>query len=44
MYVKYSIVVTLLPQEVNLANIPFPTVSMYSTSKMTETALRNTET
>jgi hypothetical protein len=43
MYVKYPIVVTLLPEEVNIGNIPFPTVSMYSTSSMTETALKNTE-
>jgi hypothetical protein len=44
MYVKYPIVVTILPDEVNIGNIPFPTVSMYSTSSMTETVLRTVET
>jgi hypothetical protein len=40
MYVIYPIVVTVLPNEVTIGNIPFPTVSMFSTSSMTETGLR----
>jgi hypothetical protein len=38
-YVKYPIVVTVLPDEVNIGNIQFPTVSVYSTSSITETVL-----